>query len=421
MAKDIFDEIDMQPKGGGDIFDQVSSASNQTTYGDPGEIRAVKRSLGGDVKNALIGGAFGNLFLRNNPDIELEKRRQLTSSLANTAAFGIPQAIAQGMGSKMAPVQAPMQAGIGSLMGMAAPAGLAGLASKVVTGAGTAANVARGAIQGGVFGAAMPGTLKERQKQGAWGAGLGAGLTFATNIAPKLINLGGRKTAQAIAEKADKGINSLSSSLSQKYDDMFANIKGTTKVDDVLNSVNETVNQYPEGVGVGKLKQIQLRLTELKDAGKEITAKELHNLKQEISKTIPKSVWNGVSDADAMTAARENVYWKITDKLEELGGEKYSGLSNEYKLFKKSERLARKMFYQEGVPTNPSGKKAIFEYTVPRERAVRYLSSQLPNDQKFAQDFEAWRRGSQLKLGAVGGTGIYMAHRFLTDALMKRE
>ncbi len=151
MAKDIFDELDIQPKGSGDVFDQLSSTPSQTTYGDPGEIRQMKHSVEGDIKNSLIGGAFGNVFLRNNPDPELEKRRQLTSSLANTATFGIPQAIAGGIGSKMATVKAPMQAGIGSLLGMAAPAGVAGMASKVVSGAGIGANALRGAIQGGVF------------------------------------------------------------------------------------------------------------------------------------------------------------------------------------------------------------------------------------------------------------------------------
>ena len=78
------------------------------------------------------------------------------------------------------------------------------------------------------------------------------------------------------------------------------------------------------------------------------------------------------------------------------------------------------MFYQEGVPTNPSIKKALFDYTVPRERATRYLSSQLPKGQQFAQEFEAWRRGQQLKGGLVGGTGAYMFHRYLTDLVTKR-
>ena len=70
---------------------------------------------------------------------------------------------------------------------------------------------------------------------------------------------------------------------------------------------------------------------------------------------------------------------------------------------------------------NPSLKKSLFDYTVPRERATRYLSSQLPKEQQFAQDFEAWRRGNQIKGGIAGGTAVYMAHRFLTDSLMRRE
>jgi len=364
--------------------------SSQLAYGDPGEIRAMKRSVGGEVKNALIGGAFGNLFLRNNPDPELEKRRQITSSLANTASFGIPQAIAKGLGSPMAPVRAPLQAGVGSAMGMVAPGGVAGMAGRVVSGAGTGANILRNAIQLGTFGVLSPGTVSERKKAGAVGAGIGAAFGAITSIVPKLLNFGGRKSAQKIAEKADKGIESLSKGLSDKYDDVLGGINAKANTADVVNDIQTTINEFPEGANIGKLKSIINRIK----GSKEISAKELFNIKKEIAKTIPRGMWNGTTEMDAITNSREGLYWKISQRMEDVGGEKYAGLTQEYKAFKQSERLARSMFYRKGVPSNLPVGGAM---DIPTQKAIGKLSSQLPSGQKFAQEFEAWRRGQAIK------------------------
>jgi hypothetical protein len=80
------------------------------------------------------------------------------------------------------------------------------------------------------------------------------------------------------------------------------------------------------------------------------------------------------------------------------------------------------MFYRQGVPSNaPLGGT----YDIPTQRAVRELSSQLPENQQFAQKFEAWRRGQGVKKWGeiIGGGGAfaYAAHRYLTDKLLGRR
>lgn len=378
-----------------------------------GEIKSYKKSLGGDIRNALIGGAFGNVFLRNNPDPESEKRRQLISSLANTASFGIPQAIAKGINAKMAPVQESIQDTIGNTMGLASPLGVANAASKIVKGAGLGSKVIRGAISGGVGGALLPqDTLKQRGETARVGAGFGAGLTFIGSIAPKLINFGGKKTAQAIAQKADKGFDAISEELGKKYENLFNGIKGTTSVDDLTNTISNTLDEYPEAANSGRIKKILTRLNEIKNSGNQVTATDLHNLKQEIRSTIPRSVWSGMSDADAMQTAKMDIYWKINDKLGQMGGEKYTALNQEYRNFKQAEKLARKFFYEQGIPSDKNVNSSMSRLS---RDAVRGLSSKLPGKEKFAQDFEAWRRGQIAKKLALGGGGIVLG-----DFLVRR-
>lgn len=238
------------------------------------------------------------------------------------------------------------------------------------------------------------------------------------NIVPNLINLGGKKTGQKIAEKADKGMESLSKKLGESYDDLFGKIDGKTNTVDVISDLQSTLDEFPEGANVGKIKSIIKRIK----GKKEISARELFNIKKEISKTISPNVWNGVADADAMTNSREQLYWKLSKRLEKLGGEKYSGLTEEYKTFKQSERLARKMFYRQGVPSNaPLGGT----YDVPTQRAVRSLSGQLPPEQQFSQAFEAWRRGQNVKKVALGGgaltLGDYLVRRWISGLASNRN
>lgn len=386
---------------------------------DVGEIRAAKHTPMGDFKSALVNSPYGNLFLRNQPDPENEKRRALLASTINTATLGAPQAIAQyGLGGNLAPTKAPTQEMIGGLLGMASPMSLAGKAAGAIKGIGMGAKVARGAIGGGVFGAALPGTIEQRLSKGKWGAAVGGAVSFVSSAVPKLINLGGRKTAQAIAEKADKGMGALSQRLSDKYDDVLGAIKGKVNAKGVISDIQTTIDEFPEGANIGKLKSIIGRLDKVDD----IDAKELFAIKKEIAKTIPRSIWNGISEGDAMSNAKEGLYWKLTHKLEAIGGEKYKGLTEEYKGFKQAERLARKMFYRQGVPSDvPLGGT----YDIPTQKAIKQLSSQLKPNEQFSQQFEAWRRGLATKksLAPIGGIGLlgYMAHKLVSRKLLEKN
>ena len=316
-----------------------------------------------------------------------------------------PRSIASTMGIQYPETTNPVAnlaakgAGIAGAITSPAAQALGGI-GQAFRGAPLGVKVAGGALAGGATGFAYAPTqnvfdIKQRTQQGVLGAVTGATISFVSNIAPKLINLGGRKTAQGLAEKADKGMEKLSQGLSDKYDDVFSNVKGKVATQDIADDIQNTIDEFPEGANVGKLKSILKRIqgTEEKPIT-EISAKDLFNIKKEISKTIPKSIWNGVSDADAITNSKEQLYWKLTQKLEDLGGDEYKGLTAEYKNFKQAERLARKMFYRQGVPSNvPLGGT----YDIPTQRAVRGLSSQLPQEEQFAQQFEAWRRGNTIK------------------------
>lgn len=247
------------------------------------------------------------------------------------------------------------------------------------------------------------------------GYGIGKGLQGIG----KLINLGGRKTAQAIAEKADKGFDILQQNLSKKYDALFSKIgKGEVANDDLFNIVKQTIDSFPEGVSSGKLNSILKRLSDTEN----ITAKELHNIKQEVTKLIPKSVWNGITEGNAITNAYENIYWTINENLEKIGGKAYAGLTNEYKNFKQAEKIAKPLFYKRGIPSNEALKSVM---DIPAQKAIRDLSSQLPKGAKFAQDFMAWRRGQTAKKIAGylvgGGAATYLAHRYLSEKLGIKE
>jgi len=384
-----------------------------------GEIRAFKPTIANNIQNALIGGSFGHLFLRNQPDIENEKRRQLLASFINTATFGTPQMVARGLGGQLAPVKAPVQAAIGGGLGLVSPITMGNQAARLVRGVSPLAQVARGTIQGGVSGALLPqDTLKQRVVAGGVGAGLGGGISLISSIAPKLINFGGRKAAQKIAEKADRGFDSLSKSLSDKYDDVLSKISGKVKSSDIIKDIQDTIDEFPEGANMGKLKTILGRLKDAKEG--EISAKELFNIKKEISKTIPRSVWSGVSPSDAITNSKENLYWKLSEKLEGVGGEKLKGLTQEYKEFKQAERLARKMFYRGGVASNVPLSGTL---DIPTQKAIGSLNVRLPPEKQFAQAFEAWRRGQAIKKMANyaigGGAGLYILHRMLSAKAQK--
>ena len=239
-----------------------------------------------------------------------------------------------------------------------------------------------------------------------------AGAIF--SVFPKIVNLGGRKTQQAIAEKASRGIDKVGEYLSDKYEKMFDGItKGVASVDDLVQSVDDAIAQYPSGTNVGKLNTIRESLL----AKKNITAKELHNLKQEVRKIIPKGVWRGTQDIDAIQNAHRDVYFKINDKLAELGGKEYKALSQEYRQYKNFEMLANKMFKANGQPSNS---KIFNKMDVPTERALEGLNRQLTPDEQFLQELNAIRRGDSFKkygaMGLIGLGGIDYLKRVISNA-----
>jgi len=360
---------------------------------------------GGQPKTTTPSLPIGQMLLRNLGEAGKDVYREGISPLlsgVSTFALGIPKAVAQKTGAKdiMYPEQQTLAgktlrgiSEIGGFMGGLGVKAGGAIASKIA-GQALRQKVARGAIQYGVAGGLQTPTEKpldlgQRTTQAVAGAVAG-GIAPIIQAIPKLINLGGKKTAQAIAEKADKGFDKLSQGLSDKYDDVLSNMKGSYKSKVIIKDIQQTIDEFPEGANIGKLKSIIKRLKDVKD----VSGKELFNIKKEIGKTIPKSVWNGISDADSITNSKEQLYWRLTEKLEQLGGDKYKGLTAEYKNFKFAERLAKKMFYRQGVPSNvPLGGT----YDIPTQQAVRGLSSQLQPKEQFAQAFEAWRRGTGLK------------------------
>jgi hypothetical protein len=228
---------------------------------------------------------------------------------------------------------------------------------------------------------------------------------------PAIFKLAGRKTHQAWAEKATKGIDKLSDDLGNKYENFFAKIKdGSTKSDDLAQAFDDAIAEYPEGVNVGRLKAISERVKK----NPTISAEELHALKQEIRGIIPKGIWRGTSDANAIQNAQRNLYFKITDKLGELGGKEYSSLSQEYKKFKDMEYLVNTVTRNKGVPSNA---KIFGKLDVPTEKAITSLSKQLSPNDELAQELWKLRRGEKLKdLGIKGALG-YGAYELSKDLI----
>lgn len=309
----------------------------------------------------------------------------VTRGALNTATAGGSEFLLNKIGLK-SPDSIGYKAG--NIGGYAVPvAGARALIGKVapLAGRGIAKTIARGGIEGALAGAY--GTPSDRT-----GGAVGGGILGAIgSLFPKVINFGGTKTQQKLAEKATSGIDKIGDDLSMKYDQLFSNIKnGSAKVGDLADSIDDVVRQYPEGQGMDKLIKISKRLKKANN----ISAQELHNLKQEVRTLIPRSVWKGQSDANAIQNAQRDLYFRITEKLESLGGKEYSGLSQEYKKFKGFEQLANRVFYKNGVPSNANVLNKIDE---PTRKAVRELSSQLPQAEQFFDDFLALRRGGSVK------------------------
>lgn len=290
----------------------------------------------------------------------------------------------------------------GSLAGFGKARGLAIAGGKALKMAPGLAKLGASALAGAY---ATPG---ERGLGAALG---GVGETIATFL-PKLVKFGGAKTAQKIAEKADKGFHKAYETIETKYDDLFSKIKeGTAKSDDIVEAMNEAkANSTTDSIIGRKMGNYAKELSE----SKEINVERLQKLKQEIRKLVPKSVWKGTSDANSDQHFAKEVYYKVNDALAKIGGEKYLGLNDEYKTFKKAQDLARQFFYEKG---QPSGLRVGSPMSEAARRGMAGINKGLSPEDKFMQDFLAWRRGQNVKKVAPwvvgGGAGSVIADRIL--------
>lgn len=292
--------------------------------------------------------------------------------------------------------------------------------------AGLGRQIAAGMAGGGAGGAIAPAdNMQQRGVNAGFGALAGGAIPMAAAIInkfPKIINLGGRKTGQKVAELSDKGIDKVGDYLSKKYDVMFDKLRtvnGTRKPDSIITAIDDVGNQFP-GQDMGKLSAIKTRLMKIQKSGKELTGEELHNLKQEVRTLIPKSVWKGSSEADAMQAAKKNIYFKVNEELGALGGDEYKALGKEFKQFKDAEALTRKLLYQDNVVSNQNLMRQI---DVPKERALNLINDKLPKEDQFLEALQAYRRGQTLKkyagLGGIGATGIAAAGAGISAGVKK--
>lgn len=321
--------------------------------------------------------AYFNQWLLNNPRSILNKvgieypQPESTAGKAGYYAAGVAGAVQNPLAKVM---------GVGKIPAATSPLKTLGLASA----------------QGGALGAAYAPEdftdIKTRGKQ----AITGAVVNSVISMFPKLITLTGNKTGYKIAEKADKGFDKAKSFLSDKYDDMFDRIRsGDAQVDDLAQMIDDHVKAFPEDSGLSKLTSISERL---RGKGR-MSAKELHNLKQEIRTTTPKSVWQGTSDPNAMQHSKMELYFKINDKLESMGGDEYIGLSNEYRNFMQNQRLAKQFFYEKGIASDLNLNKPM---SYRAKEAISSIEKGLSDEERFLTDFLAWRRGQSFKKYAPG-------------------
>lgn len=222
-----------------------------------------------------------------------------------------------------------------------------------------------------------------------------------------------RKTLQEVAEAAGKGKRHVLDKQFSKYDDLFDemgdSVKGTTDADDIVQAINDHVDTFPDSPGTAKLKKISKRLSETP----EISAKELHNVKQEIRKVVPKSVWRGTSQADAIQSSQRKLYFKVGEKIEALDTSgKYKGLTQEYRELMNTIDDVNSAILERGRPgelmlrTDAPTLGRLFNpekgLTFRQIEALKKLDDTLPNKMKFMQDFNAWKRGILMRDAVIG-------------------
>ena len=114
------------------------------------------------------------------------------------------------------------------------------------------------------------------------------------------------------------------------------------------------------------------------------------------------------------------IYHRINDGLERIGGEKYLGLSKEYREFMNMADDINAVILEGGRPGEAKLRGSFWRpggnLTYRQSEALKQLNNQLPPKMQFWQDFGAWKRGQYLKkYGAAVPAGI-MARKFLWKA-----
>lgn len=224
----------------------------------------------------------------------------------------------------------------------------------------------------------------------------------------------GKRAVQDIAEKVAQGQTKIFGEFNQKYENLFNEIKeGSTQIDDVTDAINTArINAFPNSGVERKMTELSDRLENFN----ELSANQLQSMKQEVRKILPKNVWLGQIRANPEQHFVKEVYKSINTALARIGGEKYTGLSQEYKDFSNMIDEINSVILQRGKPTDIRlrGRFGLgMGLSTPQREALEKLNWMLPNKEQFLQDFLAWRRGQLLKLGlgATLGAGIGLGVR----------
>lgn len=298
------------------------------------------------------------------------------------------------------------------------PATLAGVpAANIASIAGMAADVATNPAD--ILATIVGGKVATALGKTTAGKALGRFFTRPRRI----FGFGGKKTLQKVAEKAGKGGEIVFRKMQDKYDDVFSQIQGgSTDITDIRVAVDDVYNAFPEGTGAGTYRKIANRLDNV--PGDTMSVKDLQNLKQTVKKSIK---WRG--ESSSINHFKKQVYIKINEALERIGGEKYKGLSREYAEFIKMMDDVNSAILERGLPGMPLlGKSGPGPFFTPggglsqrQEVSLRKLSSMLPSQAQFMQDFSAWQRAEWIKrlvVGILAGGALYGARRKVGETVI---
>ena len=222
----------------------------------------------------------------------------------------------------------------------------------------------------------------------------------------------GRDAVLDVSKKGMAGVDKLDDLAQTRYGNELAKIKGAvTDMTPIRNSIADVKAQYPDETLV-QLNKLDKRLKDIKS----LSASELKGIKEEIKKTVPKSVFQGKSEATPIQAAQLKVYNAVDDEIVKLGGDKYIAMKKEYSDWKNTAYDAYGILLEGGRPGDVKLRNWFGFGMSRRQRiALDKVSSLLPKDEQFMQQFDAWRRGQVAKTVGTGGGGV-----LLGDYLVRR-